>query len=94
MITIFCDFYQFLVNKLAFFSKTNVTIKFVQIVAAKNANIFAQFLGENIFKIITSVPGKVFLIEYHHFSDSDSSNSCTLFALSLFIDKTMPDEER
>jgi hypothetical protein len=23
----------------------------------KNANIFAKFLGENIFKIITSVPG-------------------------------------
>jgi hypothetical protein len=27
------------------------------IVWAKNANIFAKFFGENIFKIITSVPG-------------------------------------
>jgi hypothetical protein len=24
---------------------------------AKNANFFAEFFGENIFKIITSVPG-------------------------------------
>jgi uncharacterized membrane protein len=35
-------------------------IKFLQKVAAvgaKNANIFAKFFGENIFKIITSVPG-------------------------------------
>jgi hypothetical protein len=27
MVTIFCDFCQFLANKLAFFSKTNVMIK-------------------------------------------------------------------
>jgi hypothetical protein len=27
MITIFCDFYQFLAKKLAFFLKTNVMIK-------------------------------------------------------------------
>jgi hypothetical protein len=34
-------------------------IKFLQKVAAiwaKNANIFAKFYGENIFKITTSVP--------------------------------------
>jgi hypothetical protein len=46
-------------KKLAFFSKTNVMIKFLQKVAAiwaKNANIFAKFYGENIFKITTSVP--------------------------------------
>jgi hypothetical protein len=34
MITIFCDFCQFLEKKLAFFSKTNVMIKFLQKVAA------------------------------------------------------------
>jgi hypothetical protein len=30
MITIFCDFCQFSAKKLAFFSKTNVMIKFLQ----------------------------------------------------------------
>jgi hypothetical protein len=30
LITIFCDFYQFLAKKLAFFSKTNVMIIFFQ----------------------------------------------------------------
>jgi hypothetical protein len=55
MITIFLDFCE----KMAFFSKTNVMIKFLQKIAvvwAKNANILAKFLGENIFKILTSVP--------------------------------------
>jgi hypothetical protein len=36
---------------MSFFSKTNVMIKFLQKLAvgwAKNANIFAKFLGENI----------------------------------------------
>jgi hypothetical protein len=28
----------------------------IRVVWAKNANIFAKFFGENIFKIITSVP--------------------------------------
>jgi hypothetical protein len=42
---IFCE-------KMAFFSKTNVMIKFFQklaVVWAKNANIFAKFFCENIF---------------------------------------------
>jgi hypothetical protein len=37
-------------------------IKFVQkqaIVCAKNANILAKYFGENVFKIITSVPAKL-----------------------------------
>jgi hypothetical protein len=34
MITDFCDFYQFLAKKLAFFSKTNAMIKFLQKLAA------------------------------------------------------------
>jgi hypothetical protein len=34
MITIFCDFRQFSAKKLAFFSKTNVMIKFLQKVVA------------------------------------------------------------
>jgi hypothetical protein len=60
MITIFCDFCQFSAKILAFFSKTNAMIKFLQKVAAvwtKNANIFCKFFGENISKITTSVPG-------------------------------------
>jgi hypothetical protein len=59
MITIFCDLWQFSAKQLAFFSKTNVMIKFLQklaVVWAKIANILAKFFGENIFKIITSVP--------------------------------------
>jgi choline-glycine betaine transporter len=59
MITIFCDFRQFSAKKLAFFSKTNVMIQFFAYLAlfcVKNANFFAEILGENILKIITSVP--------------------------------------
>jgi hypothetical protein len=59
MITIFCDFCQFSAKKLAFFSKTNVMIKFLNNLAlfwVKNANFFAEFFSENIFKIMTSVP--------------------------------------
>jgi hypothetical protein len=51
-------------KKLAFFSKTNVMIDFFQkqaVIWAKNANIFAKLFGENILKIITSVPGRIFL---------------------------------
>jgi hypothetical protein len=49
MITILCNFWQFLSKNW----------RFSQIFAlfwVKNANIFAEFFGENIFKIITSVP--------------------------------------
>jgi hypothetical protein len=45
---------------LAFFLNTNVMIKSFQNLSlfwVKNANFFAKFFGENIFKIITSVPG-------------------------------------
>jgi hypothetical protein len=62
MITIFCDFCQFSAKKLAFFLKTNVLIKFLQKSSSslsKNANIFAKFFGDNIFKIITPVPDQV-----------------------------------
>jgi hypothetical protein len=58
MITIFRNFCQFSGKKLAFFSKTNAMIKIFHNLAlfrVKNAN-FSQFFGENIFKIITSVP--------------------------------------
>jgi hypothetical protein len=51
MITIFCDFWQFLANKLAFFSKTNVMITIFAKTSSslsKNANFFAKFIGENI----------------------------------------------
>jgi hypothetical protein len=45
---------------LAFFSKTNVMIKILHnlpLFWVKNANFFAEFFGENILIIITSVPG-------------------------------------
>jgi hypothetical protein len=51
MIKIFCDFWQFSAKKLAFFSKTNVMIKILHKIAlflVKNANLFAEFFGENI----------------------------------------------
>jgi hypothetical protein len=68
MITIFGDFSQFLAKKLAFFLNANVMINFFQNLAlfwVKNANFFANIFGENIFKIITSVPdlGKFSAIE-------------------------------
>jgi hypothetical protein len=56
MITIFCDFRQLSVKILAFFSKTNVMIKILHNLAmfwVKNANFFAEFVGENFIKIIT-----------------------------------------
>jgi hypothetical protein len=61
MITIFCDFWQFSAKKLAFFLNTNVMIKFCQNLAlfwVNNAYFPHIFFGKNIFKIITSVPGK------------------------------------
>jgi hypothetical protein len=42
-----------------FFSKTNIMINFlnkVTLFLVKNANFVANFFGENIFKITTSVP--------------------------------------
>jgi hypothetical protein len=53
-------------EKLAFFSKTNVMIKFLRylhcIVLSQKLPFFANFFGENIFKITTSVPGHVLQI--------------------------------
>jgi hypothetical protein len=55
IITIFfAIFDNFLRNKLAFFSKTNVMIIFLKKILAlfsvKNANYFAEIFCENIFK--------------------------------------------
>jgi hypothetical protein len=50
-ITIFCDFWQFLAKKLAFFSKIYVMIKNFHNLASfwvKNASFFAEFFGKNI----------------------------------------------
>jgi hypothetical protein len=55
-------FANFSAKKLAFYSKTNVMIKILHNLAlfwAKNANFFAKFFGENILKIITSIPDLV-----------------------------------
>jgi hypothetical protein len=56
------DFLQFLTifgDKIGVFLKTNVMINFIQNLAlfsVKKRQFFAKFFGENIFKIITSVP--------------------------------------
>jgi hypothetical protein len=41
---------------LAFFSKTKCNDQILAEVWAKNANFFTKFFGENIFKILASVP--------------------------------------
>jgi hypothetical protein len=59
MITIFCDFCPFSAKKLAFFSKTNVTITFyakLPFVRVKNGDFIRQIF-QRIKKIITSTPG-------------------------------------
>jgi hypothetical protein len=48
-------------EKMAFFSKTNVLIKILHNLAL----FFAEFIGENILKIVTSVPGTRFR-PYHN----------------------------
>jgi hypothetical protein len=48
-------------EKMAFFSKTNVMItNFAKTSSSlsKKRHLFAKFFGENILKIITSVPGR------------------------------------
>jgi hypothetical protein len=68
------NFLRFSAKILSFFSKTNVMIKILHNLAlfrVKNANFFAEFFGENIFKIITSVPGhlrmEILIIRSHKF---------------------------
>jgi hypothetical protein len=61
IITIICDFYPFWSKKLASFSKTNVMITIfakTSFVLRQKRHFFANFFGENILKIITSVPGQ------------------------------------
>jgi hypothetical protein len=53
MITIFCDFPQFLVKKMAFFSKPNVMINVLHNFAlfrVKNAHFFSDCFCETILK--------------------------------------------
>jgi hypothetical protein len=69
MITIFCDFCQFSAQKLPFSQKPMLWSQFLRklkVVWAKNAKIFAKFFGENILKIITSVPGTLRFSVYVH----------------------------
>jgi hypothetical protein len=50
MITIICDFRKFYAKKMAFFSKTNVAIKFLHNLAvfgAKNSNFWTKLLNNN-----------------------------------------------
>jgi hypothetical protein len=49
----FCDFLQFSAKKLAFFSKTNVMIQFLQKNSSrliKKRHFCAKFFGEDILK--------------------------------------------
>jgi hypothetical protein len=59
-------------KKLAFFSETNVLINFflqnLALFWVKNANFFADFFGENIQKIMTSVPGSFGFNLFSHYS--------------------------
>jgi hypothetical protein len=53
-------------EKIGVFLNTNVMINFFQNLAlfwVKNAVFFAEFFGENIFLIITSVPGNHFRVQ-------------------------------
>jgi hypothetical protein len=59
MITIFCDFCQFSPKTLAFFSKSNgiKNLHNLALFLSKKTPKFSPiFFGENILKIITSVP--------------------------------------
>jgi hypothetical protein len=61
MITIFCDFCQVSAKKLAFFTKTDVMIKFLQKTISslsKKRHFLTKKIGENISKIITLVPSR------------------------------------
>jgi hypothetical protein len=92
MITIFGDFSQFLAKKLPFFLNTNVMFNFFQNLAffcVKNANFFAKIFGENIFKIITSVPGhlavhpvfNMYVCMYIHNPLSIITNECIAISM-------------
>jgi hypothetical protein len=57
----FCHFFQFLAKKLAFFKYQcydQLFSKFSFVLSQKR-QFFAKFFGENIFKIITSIPALV-----------------------------------
>jgi hypothetical protein len=77
MITIFCDFLTIFGEKIVFFfSKTNVMIKILHNLVlfwVKNPNFFAEKFGENIFKIITSVPRQRFFKKCHCSLDSQQT---------------------
>jgi hypothetical protein len=60
MIKIFCDFSKFSA-KIGVFLKNQCYDRFFSkfsIVWLKNDNFLAKFFGENILKIVTSVPGR------------------------------------
>jgi hypothetical protein len=67
MIRIFCDFSRFSAKKLAFFLGKyqcyDQPFSKFSFVLSQNAYFFAKFFGENIFKIITSVPETIMLGE-------------------------------
>jgi hypothetical protein len=75
MITIFCEFRQFSAKKWRFSQKPMLWSQFCIIwlcFESKTPIFFAKFFGENILKIITSVPAVDVMIAtyfsyFHHF---------------------------
>jgi hypothetical protein len=65
MMTIFCDFPQ-LLAKIGVFLNTDDMVEFFQNLALfwVKTPISQKFFGKNIFKIITSVPGKVLVLKF------------------------------
>jgi hypothetical protein len=54
----FQQFLTFFGEKIGVFLKNQCYDQNLALFWVKNANIFAEFFGENILKIITSVPGR------------------------------------
>jgi hypothetical protein len=63
-LSIFCDFRQISAKKMALFFKNQCydqNFAYFSFVLSQKRLFFAEFFGENILKIITSVPGKSML---------------------------------
>jgi hypothetical protein len=72
MIRIFCDFCQFPVKKWRYFQKPMLWSFFANTSSSlsKECQFFREFFGENIFLIITSVPGNntIYITNVHRSS--------------------------
>jgi hypothetical protein len=84
MITIFGNFFQFSAEKIGVFLKyqcyDQLFFKFSFVLSQKR-QVFAQFFGENILKLITSVPGAYPTKRYKYWF----TNICILHILHAFL---------